>query len=175
MPCSDQSTEFHICLTQANLNAIFIAALFPFLKTIFVHYNLSPIYTISCVSTMNNYNYIKLFQNSDSSTQSTITLLGDTFLNINTPILHENSFVALPNRTTNELSYFHLTQVNLDLQILKSSKLMISPFNDKLPSKQSTELIFRSVHHGLPTAESVLPRCEQYAPHIVLPMLTVIQ
>jgi hypothetical protein len=124
---------------------------------------------------MNDYIYIGLPEDSDCSTQSITTLLGDRSSDINTPILHEDSSVALSSRATNGLSYLHLTQVNLDLQTLESSELKISPFNDRLSSEQSTELISRSVHHDLSTSESVLQRCEQYTPHIILSMLTIIQ
>lgn len=124
---------------------------------------------------MDDYIYIGLSEDSDCSAQSTTTLLGDRSSDINTPILHEDPIVALPSRATNGLSYLHLTQANLGLQTLESPELDIPPSNDRLPSEQSTELVSRPVHHGLPTPESVLQRCEQYTPHIVLPMLTVIQ
>ena len=174
-PCCYQSIQYHICLAQTNLNAIFNPALFPPLRTTFVHYNLSPINTISCVSAMDDYNYIELPQHSDCSTQSTTTLLGDRPPDINTPIIHEDPFVALPSRATNGLSYLHLSQANLGLHTLESPELEIPPSNDRLPSEQSTELVPRPVHNGLPNHESVLQRCEQYTPHIVLPMLTYIQ
>lgn len=76
---------------------------------------------------MNNCNYTKLLQDGDSFTQATTTLIGDTFLDI-TPSVHEDSFVALSNRATNELSYLHFTQANLGLQTLESSELVIPPY-----------------------------------------------
>ena len=174
-PCSGQSTEFHICLAQTNLNAIFNAAPFPPLRTTLVHYNLSPINTTSRLSTMSHYSYISLPEDSDSLTESSITLLGDTSSNISSPIPHEDPIVALTSGATIGLSNLHPTQANLGLRTVQLPEVDLPPTDDSLPTVQSPDINHWPVNHGLPSAESVLQNCEQYTPYLVLSILTVIQ
>jgi hypothetical protein len=59
---------------------IFNVALFPPLGAILVHYNLSPLNTISCVSTMKHHNYDPIRHETGSvETESSLTLEGDIF------------------------------------------------------------------------------------------------
>ena len=156
-PCSHQSTEFHICLAQTNLNAIFNHALFPPLGTTLVHYNLSPINTTSCVSTMNDYSYDALPEDIDCLTESSRNLLGDISSDVPSPIQHEDANVALPNRATNALSELHPTQAKVGLRTVELPELDPPPANHRLPTVESSQ------------------NCEEYTPHLVLSILTVIQ
>lgn len=175
--CSDQSTEFHICLAQTNLNAIFNAALFPPLKTTFIHYNLSSINTTSCVSTISDYKYILLLEDNDFLPESNRTLLGDTSSDISSFISHEDPIVALTSETTIRLSNLHPTQANPGLPTVQLSEIDLPSTNDRLPTVQSSDMDMTHwpVNHDLPSAESILQNCEQYTPHLVLSILTVIQ
>lgn len=108
---------------------------------------------------MDDYSYYALLEDNDSFTES-MTLLGDTSSSISTPIIDEDPIVALSSRATIRLSDFHFTQANLGLQTLESPEPVIQHTYDRLPREQLAELVSRSVHHGLPTPESVLRRCE---------------
>lgn len=167
MSCAALRCDEH-GFARTNLNAIFNAALFPPLRTTLVHYNLSPMNTTSCVSTMDDYSYFALPEDCNSFIESTITLSGDTPSGISTPIMDQDPIVASPSRATMKLS-------DLGLQTLESPEPMVQPTYDRLPTEQLIELVSRPVHHGLPTPESVLRRCEQCNPHLVLIMLTIMQ
>lgn len=121
------------------MNAIFNDVLFPPLGATLVHYNLSPINTTNCVSTMNHYNYNPIREGTDSvSTESSTTLEADRSENLFLPLLHEDDIVA-PSGATMALSDQLLFPVNHGLPTVALSDLLLSPTNHGLPTVVSSD------------------------------------